>query len=86
MGLWIREIIGWVLVVLGLVLIAFVLHLAVNRSVIEAAALSLPATIVFRAGISLVKIATAGRIAAALSKEDAGRTRASAASRGHSTS
>lgn len=69
-GLWIREIIGWVLVAVGLILIGFVLNLAINRAVIEAAALSLPGTIVFRAGISLVKISAAGRIAARVSDDD----------------
>jgi hypothetical protein len=69
-GLWIREIIGWVLVTVGLILIGFVLNLALNRAVIEAAALSLPGTIVFRAGISLVKVAAAGRIAARVVEEE----------------
>jgi hypothetical protein len=70
MGLWVREIIGWVLVAVGLILIGFVLNLALNRAVIEAAALSLPGTIVFRAGVSLVKIAAAGRIAARVVDEE----------------
>jgi hypothetical protein len=70
MGLWIREGIGWLLTVLGLVLIGFVLNLALNRNVIEAMALSLPGVIVFRAGISLVKIAAAGRIAVGLVREE----------------
>jgi hypothetical protein len=70
MGLLIREGIGWLLTVLGLALIGFVLNLALNRNVIEAMALSLPGVIVFRAGISLVKIASAGRIAAGLAREE----------------
>jgi hypothetical protein len=69
-GIWIREIIGWVLVAVGLILIGFVLKLALDRAVIEAAALSLPGTIVFRAGISLVKVASAGRIAARVIEEE----------------
>jgi hypothetical protein len=73
MQLLIREIIGWVLVAVGLILIGFVLHLALNRSVFEAMALSLPGTIVFRAGISLVKVASAGRIASRLADEERGR-------------
>jgi hypothetical protein len=73
MGLLIREVIGWLLTILGLVLIGFVLHLALNRSVIEAMALSLPGVIVFRAGISLVKIAAAGRIAASLTRDERNR-------------
>jgi hypothetical protein len=69
-GLWIREIVGWVLVVVGLILIGFVLNLALNRQMIEAVALSLPGTIVFRAGIGLVKVAAAGRIAARVVEEE----------------
>ncbi len=69
MRMAVREIIGWLLVAVGLALIGFVLHLALNRSVIEAVALSLPSTVVFRAGISLVKLAAAGRIAANLTQE-----------------
>ena len=60
-----REIAGWSVVAVGLALTGCVLYLAMNRAVIEAAAVALPATIVFRAGISLVKLAIAGRIVAA---------------------
>ena len=67
--MWIvfREIIGWVLTVAGLLLIGVVLMLALNRNVFEAMALSLPATVVFRSGIGLVRLAAAGRIATRLS-------------------
>ena len=67
MGILIREIVGWLLVVLGLVLIGFVLVMAVHRQVLEALALSLPGTIVFRAGMSMVRLTTAARIASQLS-------------------
>ena len=70
MALLIREIVGWLIVVAGLILVGFVLQLALNRSVLEAMALSLPATIVFRSGVGLVKLAAAGRIAAAVSKDE----------------
>ena len=59
-----REIAGWSFVGLGVALIAVVLHLALSRAVSEAVAVALPATIVFRAGISLVKLGVAGRIVA----------------------
>lgn len=59
----IKEIIGWVIAALGMCLILVVLYLATNRMVFEAMALSLPSLIVFRAGIGLVRLATAGRIA-----------------------
>ncbi len=66
--MWIafREITGWLLTLLGLLLIGVVLMLALNRYVFEAMALSLPATIVFRSGIGLVRLAAAGRIATKL--------------------
>ena len=64
MFLLIREILGWLLLGMGLVLIWFVFILAMNRSVLEAMALSLPSVIVFRAGIGFIKMTTAGRIAA----------------------
>ena len=69
MGLIIREIIGWLLTILGLLLIGLIVQLALDRSVFEAAALSLPSAMVFRAGISLVKLAAAGRIAARLAND-----------------
>ncbi len=83
MGLLIREVVGWVLVGLGLVLVGFVLYLASIRSVIEAMALSLPATIVFRSGIGLVKLATAARIASMLPVDDS--TTHSSSMRHHAT-
>lgn len=70
MGLLLREIVGWLLTAAGLVLVGFVLYMAWNRAVIEAMALSLPATVVFRAGVGLVKLAAAGRIAASLAKAE----------------
>lgn len=70
MWLGFREIVGWIITVLGLVLIGIVVLLAVNRMVFEAMALSLPSVIVFRAGIGLVRIAAAGRIASGLAKQE----------------
>jgi len=65
-----REFLGWIIALIGLALIGVVLLLALNRSVFEALALSLPAAIVFRAGIGLVRMATAARIATKLSKSE----------------
>lgn len=71
--MWIgfREFLGWVIVLLGLALITMVLLLALNRSVFEALALSFPSAIVFRAGIGLVRMSTAARIALNMHKRDA---------------
>ena len=65
----IRELVGWLLVLLGLGLIGVDFMLALNRSVIEALALALPSAIVFRSGIGLVRISMAARIALRLAEK-----------------
>lgn len=65
-----REFLGIVLVLIGLALIGWVLMLALNRSIFEAAVVSFPAAIVFRAGIGLFRMATAARIALQLQEAD----------------
>lgn len=67
-----RELMGWLIALVGLALIGVVLVLALNRNVFEAMALSIPATIVFRAGIGLVKMSAAARIATRLSGKEMG--------------
>lgn len=68
MWVGIREFIGWLLVLIGLGLIGGVVLFAFRRSVLEAMALSLPATIVFRSGIGLVRMSAATRVATRLSE------------------
>ena len=62
---WVREIAGWVLVVIGLFLIrtglVFTLDLASPR-IVEAAVVSFVGLGVLRAGIMLIRISTAARI------------------------
>ena len=58
----VREILGWTLAIVGLALIAYVVVLAKNRMVLEALAISFPASVVFRAGIGFVRMAVAARI------------------------
>lgn len=72
MWLLIRELIGWTLVAVGLAMIGFVLYLANNRAVLEALAVSLPATIVFRSGVGFVKLAFAARVATKVTAESGG--------------
>ncbi len=67
----IREAIGWLITLVGLLLIGVVLVLAVNRSVFEAIALSLPSAVVFRSGIGLVRMSAAARIAKQLGRDQA---------------
>ena len=69
MWIGIREAIGWVITLIGLLLVGVVLMLALNRSVFEAHALSLPSAIVFRSGIGLVRMTAAARIAKQLGRE-----------------
>ncbi|MFT5303400.1 MAG: hypothetical protein ACI814_004219 [Mariniblastus sp.] len=65
-----REFMGWLIALVGMALIGVVLLLALNRNVFEAMALSFPAAIVFRAGIGLVRMATAARIATDLNRQE----------------
>lgn len=69
--MWInvREFIGWVIVLIGFALIGLVVAMAVKRNVLEAMALALPATIVFRSGIGLVRMSAASRVATKLSQK-----------------
>jgi hypothetical protein len=41
-----------------------------NRNIFEALALSVPAAIVFRAGVGLLRMATAARVAMKLNRRD----------------
>lgn len=70
--MWIgfREFAGWLITLIGFALIGLVVLLALNRSVFEAMALSLPATIVFRSGIGLVRMTTAARIAMQMNRDE----------------
>jgi hypothetical protein len=65
MRFWIREIMGWLLVLAGLYL--FVVCLAIllvpDARIFEAMILSLLGIFVFRGGIHLLKVAVAARIA-----------------------
>ena len=56
------------LIMLGIALILVVVWLALNRNVFEAIALSIPAAIVFRSGVGLMRMATAAQLAIKLRK------------------
>jgi hypothetical protein len=62
MRFWIREIMGWVLVGLGLFIFYICIVLLFNHSVIEVGPLFIIGIIVFRGGIHLLKVAVAARI------------------------
>jgi len=61
---WIREILGWVLVILGLYvfLVCLAVLLRPNPSILEAPALVIIGIVVFRGGIHLLKVAVAARV------------------------
>jgi len=62
MRFWIREVVGYVLVALGLAGIYFALALFASNKIIQGAAFTVPAIFVFRGGIHLLKVAIAARI------------------------
>ncbi len=64
MRFWVREILGWLLVGLGLYvfLICFALLVRDRPLIIEAGPLTLIGIIIFRGGIHLLKVAAAARI------------------------
>lgn len=63
-----KDVLGWVLLVAGGLLIWWVLNFALNRQIVEAMALSLPAVIVFRSGVGFLKLAMAERIAKGINR------------------
>lgn len=62
MRFWIRELVGYVLIVLGLAGMYFALALFASNNILGGAAFTVPAIFVFRGGIHLLKVAMAARI------------------------
>jgi hypothetical protein len=62
MAFWIREIIGWLLVLAGGNFLLSALSLANDGRVIEAGIHAVVGVVVFRGGIHLLKVSTAARI------------------------
>ena len=60
---WIREILGWSLVVFSLFLVQTSLGYVSNRQVVEGGVVALTSIGVLRAGILVVRMSTAARIA-----------------------
>ncbi|VTS03135.1 hypothetical protein [Tuwongella immobilis] len=60
---WIREIVGWLLVAVGLVIFGLCyLQFLRNRQIFEAGPMAFMGFIIFRGGIHLLKVAIAARI------------------------
>jgi hypothetical protein len=63
MNFWIREVVGWLLIGLGLVLFYNCYRILTNsHDILEGGALTLVGIILFRGGIHLLKIAVAARV------------------------
>ena len=63
MSYWIREIAGWVLVVVGLAVFWQTYQLLLAKRVFEAAPLTFIGFIIFRGGVHLLKVAVAAQAA-----------------------
>jgi hypothetical protein len=62
MSYWIREVAGWLLVGLGMMVFVIVYDYCERRWIFEAGILLIVGGLVFRGGIHLLKVAVAGRI------------------------
>jgi hypothetical protein len=59
---WVRELAGWLLVGLGLVLFLLVYEFCERRQIFEGGILAVVGIFVFRGGIHLLKVAVAARV------------------------
>ena len=62
MRFWIREVAGWMLVGLGLLVFYLCFALLMSRQILEAGSFTMIGIFVFRGGIHLLKVAVAARI------------------------
>jgi hypothetical protein len=62
MRFWIRELVGYVLILIGLAAMYFALALFAGDKILAGSAFTVPAIFVFRGGIHLLKVAMAARI------------------------
>jgi hypothetical protein len=62
MTFWIREVAGWLLIALGLVMFWAVYDFCRDHWMFEAGILMVVSVVLFRGGIHLLKVAVAGRL------------------------
>lgn len=79
---WIREVVGWILILSGVYVMLLSMQFLQESKVIEAGILSAMGIFIFRGAIHLIKVATAARVV--LSAEREARA-ALAAARGSGT-
>jgi hypothetical protein len=72
MRFWWREVAGWLLVLLGLLVFYESFAFLSGHSIVEAGELTVIGVIVFRGGIHLLKVAVAARIAGQAQDQVAG--------------
>jgi hypothetical protein len=77
MSYWAREVAGWVLILVGLIVFWNAYGLLLARRVFESGPLVFVGFIVFRGGIHLLKVAVAAQAARALPEESKPATRRS---------
>lgn len=77
MSFWIREIAGWFITLLGLILFWLAYDLLLAKRVFEAAPMTFMGFIVFRGGIHLLKVAIAAQAARNLPEAPSRPTRRS---------
>ena len=66
----VNDILGWALLILGVILILTMINIAANRQILLSMALSIPSTIVFRAGVGFLKMNAAYRMAQKIEKDE----------------
>lgn len=62
MRFWTREVVGWALVILGLVVFFYSFLMLLQHYILEGGPLTLIGIIIFRGGIHLLKVAVAARV------------------------
>ena len=72
MSFWWREVAGWLLVLLGLLVFYECFAFVTGHFVFEAGALTVIGVVLFRGGIHLLKVAVAARIATQAQEQAAG--------------
>jgi hypothetical protein len=75
MSYWVREIAGWVLIVIGLVIFWNAYALLLNKRVFEAGPVTFMGFIVFRGGVHLLKVAVAAQAAQVVANRGTPTTR-----------